>query len=117
MQQVGVPKCVELQTPEGEHLGFVLLAVGDGARRGDCVFMVLPPNTAIWGTPLVRSLFARKDLGESRVEVTPGPPVSMHITSTGLPDFVIELDPDGKGAWRERPPGTHHGRAAAAAAA
>jgi hypothetical protein len=117
MQQNGIPKWVVLQTPEGEHLGFVLLAVRDGTTQGECIFMVLPPNTAIWDTPLVRSLFARKELGESRVEVTPGPPMSMQIVSTGLPDLIIELGADGGGAWREGSPGTHHGHAASAAAA
>jgi hypothetical protein len=115
MRQNDVPECVVLQTPDGGHLGFVLLAVADGATRGECVFMVLPADTAIRDTPLVRSLFARKELGESRVEVTVGPPLIVHVTSAGLPDLVIELGADGIGGWRERPPGTHHGRAVAAA--
>ena len=117
MQPISVPKCVVLQTTEGEHLGFVLLAIGDEARQGECVFMVLPANTSVWSTPLVQSLFARKDLGESSVEVTSGPLLSIHIKSTGLPDFLIELDAEGKGEWRELAPGTHCGHAAVAAAA
>ena len=116
MQLISVPKCVVLQTSEGEHLGFVLLSISDGATQGECVFMVLPPNTAVWSTPLVQSLFARKDLGESGVQVTSGPPLSMHIKSAGLPDFLIELDAEGKGEWRELAPGIHRGRAAVAAA-
>ena len=115
MQPVGIPACVVLQTQEGEHLGFVLLAVKEDATRGRCIFMVLPPNTALWTTPAVQSLFTRKDLGESEVYVTTGTPMCMHVRSRGVPDLVIELDEDGRGTWRELPPGTHRGRAAAAA--
>jgi hypothetical protein len=115
MPRQTLPKCVVLQTAEGEHLGFILLAVPDGASAGDCVFMIVPRNPALLNTPQSQALHARKALGESRVQIIPSPSQTIRIQSTGLPDLIVELTPSGAGTWREAPPGTASGRAAAAA--
>lgn len=112
MERANLPKCVVLETSEGEHLGFLLLALAMGATRGECVFVILPTNARLSDLPIVRSLFARKDLGESKVEVIPGPPTRLHITSGDLPRMVVELGGQGVGTWRELSPGTSSGRAA-----
>lgn len=111
MHQQDVPKSIVLQTSEGEHLGFVLLALAEDAAQGECIFIVIPAKTNLWSSPLVQSLFARKDRGESRVQVTSAAPVSLRIASVDLPDLVIELSEQGTGTWRELPPGAFPGLA------
>ena len=117
MQQQKPPECIVLRTPEGEDLGFMLTAVADGASGGECVFMVLPRNPALFASPGARALFARKEVGESKVELTRGDLLTLRVKSANLPDLLLELDDSGAGSWRESAPGTASGLAAAAAAA
>jgi hypothetical protein len=111
MRWMNVPNCIVLRTRDGDDVGFVLLAVPEGASEGQCVFMIRPRNPALLGTPLVQSLFARKDLGESEVRLSTGTFTRIRVTSKGLPDLTIELAADGSGSWREEEPGVHTGLA------
>jgi hypothetical protein len=117
MQQKNPPKCVVLRTSDGDDLGFMLTAVADGASGGECVFMVLPRNPALFDSPVARALFARKDVGESKVELTRGELLTIRVISPDLPDLLVDLNDSGSGSWRESSPGTASGLAAAAAAA
>src|SRR4051812_23114460 len=105
MQQKNPPKCIVLRTSDGDDLGFMLTSVVDGASAGECVFMLLPRNTALFGSPITRVLLAHKQVGESRVEVTRGELLSIRVMSPKLPDLVVELDDGGAGSWREAAPG------------
>jgi hypothetical protein len=116
MQRQLLPKMIVLQASNGEHLGFILLAVADDADRGECVFMILPPNTALFASPDVEPLFARKSLGESKVHVASFFPLHLTIASTGLPKLILEFSASGAGTWREEAPGTASGLAAITAA-
>jgi hypothetical protein len=117
MQQKNPPKCIVLRTSDGDDLGFMLTAVADGASTGECVFMVLPRNPALFDSPVALALFARKDVGESKVELVQGASLTIRVTSPGLPDLHVELNDAGAGSWREETPGQASGLAAAAAAA
>jgi len=115
MQQKNPPKCIVFRTTDGDDLGFMLTAVAEGASGGECVFMVLPRNPALFDSPVARALFARKDVGESKVELTRGKSLTIRVMSLNLPDLIVELDDSGTGSWRESVPGTASGLAAAAA--
>ncbi len=117
MQQQPPPKMVVLQTATGEHLGFILLAVDRGRDQGQCIFMVLPPNPALFDSPAAEALFARKSLGENDVAVVSGSPLHLVINSVGLPQLIVEVAISGTGTWREQAPGTASGIAAVPAAA
>ncbi len=115
MQQKNPPKCIVLRTFEGDDLGFMLTAVADGASAGECVFMVLARNPALFASSVARALFAQKEVGESKVELTRGASLLIRVTSPNLPDLLVELDDAGAGSWRETEPGKQSGLAAAAA--
>ena len=116
MQQKNPPKCIVLRTPEGKDIGFMLTAVADGAPDGQCVFMVLPRNPALFDSPSARALLARKAVGESKVELTRGASLTLRVLSPNLPDLLVDLADSGAGTWWEAAPGTVNGLAAAAAA-
>jgi len=109
MQGTALPKMIVLQNKDGEHLGALLLAIPPGSEAGDCVFMILPPNTALWNAPDVAPLFARKDLGESEVQVLSVWPVHLRIQSAGLPPLVVQFTDTRAGTWAEEFPGTASG--------
>ena len=97
-------------TDEGEaHLGFILMA-GKGypldapAFQGDCVFMPLPRDAALFQGEPYRVLAEHKDAGEHRYALTfDGVTHSFTITSTTLNRAVyVTLGPDGSGEWGTR---------------
>lgn len=93
--------CIVLQTSEGKHLGFLLCHFDDGATIGDCVFSVIPTDPSLFDDEATQLLFARKDLGESKIEIDADPPRLIRIQSHGLPVMVISLDGNGAGKWGE----------------
>ena len=115
MQPKPLPNCVVLQTSDGDHLGFMLIAIADGASTGECVFMVLPQKPALFDAPVTRALYARKRVGESKLEMTGGETLQFRVKSPNLPDLMVELDGAGAGTWRESEPGKAAGIAVAAA--
>ncbi len=117
MKQKNPPKSIVLRTSEGDDLGFMLTAVADGASTGECIFMVLPRNPALFDSPIALALFARKDVGESRVELVPGALLTIRVISPGLPDLQVELNAAGAGSCREEMPGQASGLAVAATSA
>lgn len=104
MSQPNPPKCIVLQSPTGDHLGFVLLAIPPSATRGECVFVVVPTNPALFDAPILQPLLARKALGESNVTLFTDTPLHLRIHSNDLPDLVIAFDDRGAGTWRESSP-------------
>ena len=117
MQQKALPKCVVLQTVDGDHLGFMLIAVADGASSGECVLVVVPRKPALFDTPVARALFARKAVGESKLDASRGESLLLRVSSPNLPDLTVELNSAGTGTWREAAPGEAAGLAAATTAA
>jgi hypothetical protein len=117
MQQQRLPKVVVLQTVAGLPLGVVLLAVGDGADHGECVFMILPQSATALNAPEIMPLIERKLLGESKVEVVSVSPLHLDIRSRGQPGLEVRFATSGAGTWREQAPGTASGVAALTTAA
>src|SRR4051812_31797235 len=116
MQQKALPKCVVLQTVDGDHLGFMLIAIADGESSGECVFMVVPRKPSLFD-PVAQALLARKAVGESKLDLSRGASLIIRVSSPDLPDLTVELDGAGTGTWREATPGSAGGRAAATTAA
>jgi hypothetical protein len=116
MQQKALPKCVVLQTIDGEHLGFMLIAIADEASSGECVFIVVPRKPALHESTVARALVARKEVGESHVAVSRGESLTIHVSSPNLPDLMVKFGGAGTGSWREAAPGTASGLAVAATA-
>jgi hypothetical protein len=110
MQQP-IPKCIVLQTASGERLGFILIAIPDGASFGQCVFMVVPKDARLLRTPEAEALWARKTIGESDINVSRGALLVVHVSSANLPDLTVELKNDGTGTWSETTPGSMSGLA------
>ena len=94
-------KSIVLRNLTGDHLGFVLCAVPEGQRTGDCVFMILPKRKELFDSPDVVELFARKDLGESRIQISDDRR-SVNIQSVAMDDMYIEFDESGNGVWGYR---------------
>ncbi len=103
-----LPRCIVLQTPASDHLGFLLLVPGD-LTHGDCIFSIIPKNPAVFDHPSAQQLFPRRDVGESRYTLDCQSGFQLRIVSAGLPDLIIELDENGKGIWRDDVPETNGG--------
>ena len=112
-----LPKAIVLQTSDGEHVGFVLLAIPDGSSSGECVFMITPQNPALFDAPGIQPLFQRKALGESKVDVASSNPLRLIVQSTNHPHLIIEFTDATTGTWREESPGTSSGAAVLARSA
>jgi hypothetical protein len=91
-------KSIVLQTAKGDHLGFVLCAIPEGQLVGDCVFSIVPRRSELFDDPDVQELFARKDLGESHIQLSPD---SRRVTirSPNMDDMYVNLDDSGVGHW------------------
>ena len=93
-------KCIVLQNPDGEHLGFMLCNPGLDQPSGDCVFMPLPDQPQLFGTPAAELLFTRREAGESTWQVTVRDPLSVVVRTPGqATELFIELDSAGAGRW------------------
>ena len=57
-----------IQTPSGEHVGFVLAAPTFNAQSGDCVFMLMPKDPGLVESPLGIVISERKVAGEHHWE-------------------------------------------------
>ena len=91
-------KSIVIRNSDGDHLGFVLCAVPEGHNDGDCVFMIVPQKGELFDAPDTLELFARKDLGESRVHISNNKQ-SISIRSDGMDNMYIQLDESGTGVW------------------
>ena len=91
-------KAIVLQNKSGDHLGFVLCAIPEGQLRGDCVFSIIPKKPELFDDPSVQELLARKDLGESQIQLSTDL-LSVTIQSSEMDDMFIELDESGAGHW------------------
>ena len=60
--------------------------------------MVAPQNAELFDAPITLELLDRKELGESRIQIT-SDSQSVTIRSDGMDDMYIELDESGAGTW------------------
>jgi hypothetical protein len=86
-----------LQTPDGRPIGYVHRGIGTSV----CSLLIHPFDSTLLSDPIVQSLFARKAVGESKIQVTAGPHTLVHVETHGLPALVITLNVDGVGQWGE----------------
>ena len=92
-------KAIVLQNMSGDHLGLILCAIPEGQLRGDCVFSIIPKKPELFDNPEVQELFARRDLGESQIQLA-ADFLSITIQSPNMDDMFIEVDESGAGYWR-----------------
>ncbi len=87
-------KVLILQTTAGNHLGFIMLAPDQTEASGDCIFMLLPKDKALWDTEEFSWLCRRdqKEAGEHRFALCSDG--SMRISADG---FELTLCPSGEG--------------------
>ena len=91
---------VVLQNAESEHIGWVLWHPHLGVDAGRCVFMPLPTNAELLGTPPVEALYDRQQAGESNWRVTRTDPLTVAITTPGLPEqLFVEFRLGGTSVW------------------
>ncbi len=100
-------KAIALTNGQGKHIGFMLLAgVEDSYRsqsgewRGDCVFMALPKEPALFSDPAFLELAERKQRGEHSVRVTnDGTTVTFDVADAGTACFYATISSDGSSEW------------------
>jgi hypothetical protein len=100
-------KAIALTNAEGKHIGFMLLAGVDdsyrsttGAWSGDCVFMALPKEPALFSDSAFLELAERKQRGEHSVRVSnDGKSVTFDVADTGTPCFYAAIRSDGSSEW------------------
>ncbi|MGD0089663.1 MAG: hypothetical protein ABSE73_07065 [Planctomycetota bacterium] len=92
--------CVVLQNAAGEHLGCMLCSPGLTEQSGDCVFIAVPRDAKLLGTPEAELLLQRREAGESAWAVTRRVPLSIVVRTPGLPvEMFIEFGGLGVGQW------------------
>jgi hypothetical protein len=100
-------KAIALTNSQGKHIGFMLLAgVEDSYRskpgewRGDCVFMALPTEPALFSDPAFLELAERKQRGEHSVRVAnDGATVAFDVANAGTACFYAKIGGDGGSEW------------------
>lgn len=100
-------KAIALTNAEGKHIGFMLLAGVDdsyrsvtGEWRGDCVFMTLPKEPALFSDSAFLELAERKQRGEHSVRVAnDGKAVTFEVADAGTPCFYATIGSDGSSEW------------------
>jgi hypothetical protein len=100
-------KAIALTNSQGKHIGFMLLAgVEDSYRskpgewRGDCVFMALPKEPALFFDPAFSELAERKQRGEHSVcVVNDGATITFDVADAGTACFYATIGNDGSGEW------------------
>ena len=91
---------VVLQNAESAHVGWVLWHPHLGADDGKCVFLPLPIDPQLLGTPCVEALYDRRQAGESSWRVTRTDPLTVAITTPGLPEeMFVEFRLGGTSVW------------------
>ncbi len=92
---------VVLQNADSEHVGWVLWHPHLGADAGNCVFMPLPTDPELLGSPLVAALYDRQQDGrESAWRVAGTDPLTVVITTPGLPEeMFVEFRLGGTSVW------------------
>ena len=91
---------VVFQNAEGQHLGFMLCSPDLGEPSGECVFVPLPVEAELFGTPAAELLFRRRDAGESSWQVVGREPLSVVVRTPALPDeLFVEIGRSETGEW------------------
>jgi len=91
--------CVVLQNADGAHLGFMVCTPDLGQPAGECLFMAVAMQAELFNTPAALLLFERRGAGESSWKVVGREPLSVVVSTPGLPaELFIELD-GGFGQW------------------
>ena len=87
-------KAIPIQSREGAHFGFMLIAGNEGSE-GECVFMPVPKDPAAFENPdfLFLRQFGAKECGEHKwckdgnvvsIELTTGDRASMDLSARSL---------------------------------
>ena len=101
---------IPLQNLDQQHIGFLLpaglpddFASSVGQWDGDCVFMALPTQAALFDDPAFRVLADHKDAGEHRIAVTnDGSTISVLATAPTGAQLFIRLPDSTPGVWGTR---------------
>lgn len=104
---VAMSNAIALTNMDGKHIGFMLLAgIDDNYRNstgewgGDCVFMALPKDPALFSDPAFLELAERKQRGAHSVHVTnDGTTVSFEVADAGTACFYAVIGNDGRSEW------------------
>jgi hypothetical protein len=91
---------VVLQNADSDHIGWVLWHPNLGADAGRCVFIPLPTDPRLLGSPPVEALYDRQQAGESAWRVARTDPLTVVITTPGLPEeMFVEFRLGGTSVW------------------
>jgi hypothetical protein len=91
---------VVLQNAESEHVGWLLWHPNLGADTGNCVFLPLPTDPRLLGSPPVEALYDRQQAGESAWQVVRTDPLTVVIRTPGLPEeMFVEFRSGGTSVW------------------
>lgn len=92
------PKALSLWSDEGDHAGFMLMAIPPGQGGGDCVFMLSPVSTEGIDSPLGMVVSELKALGEHPFEIEQNDTgFRLTVRPEGLPELVFTLDEEFSG--------------------
>jgi hypothetical protein len=97
-----LPLAIALQSPEHEHLGFLLLSPND-PTSGSCIFMLLPQKPEVFESALYRALepYGFRDAGEHRLLVQPAEGgIIILVSCEALSSVELFVTPDGAGTFR-----------------
>jgi len=71
-----------------------------GEWRGDCVFMALPTESALFSDPAFLQLAERKERGEHSVRINnDGTTITFEVADAGTACFYAAIGSDGRGEW------------------